>query len=389
MKMKTLALCVGAALLACGFSAQARSVTGVQTCALLLYGAVATGLYYQKAEGVDQATVAMAQYKQTPTDSHFGLKGREDLGNGWYVGFQVESGWSLDSGSLFAENTLFNRVARLYMGNETVEVSAGRMSTFTCASEPYSVFRKLRANMTGSGLPGMAPALMVYNAGELENVVAFATTAKEGFFLQGLYSNGSNKTESTYDWSDRNHVGQMAFGWTGGQLRVGSVLSWELPDQTAKDVVRKKATKGIHLVGSYDFGPAAVSAIFYKGWNDWRIGGAPDMAQILKTGSGVNNMNVTSEGMDTTVGFVSVGMPKGAHYFSAGLGLVDARWKGVSTGMTETKGMATLASVMYYYNLSKRTQLYTGASYSNGTDLLDGVDRFNQVFGTFGIVQRF
>lgn len=381
MKMKTLALCVGAALLACGFSAQASEVQ--------LYGAVATGLYYQKAEGADQATVAMAQYKQTPTDSHFGLKGREDLGNGWYVGFQVESGWSLDSGSLFAENTLFNRVARLYMGNETVEVSAGRMSTFTCASEPYSVFRKLRANMTGSGLPGMAPALMVYNAGELENVVAFATTAKEGFFLQGLYSNGSNKTESTYDWSDRNHVGQMAFGWTGGQLRVGSVLSWELPDQTAKDVVRKKATKGIHLVGSYDFGPAAVSAIFYKGWNDWRIGGAPDMAQILKTGSGVNNMNVTSEGMDTTVGFVSVGMPKGAHYFSAGLGLVDARWKGVSTGMTETKGMATLASVMYYYNLSKRTQLYTGASYSNGTDLLDGVDRFNQVFGTFGIVQRF
>lgn len=381
MKMKTLALCVGAALLACGFSAQASEVQ--------LYGAVATGLYYQKAEGADQATVAMAQYKQTPTDSHFGLKGREDLGNGWYVGFQVESGWSLDSGSLFAENTLFNRVARLYMGNETVEVSAGRMSTFTCASEPYSVFRKLRANMTGSGLPGMAPALMVYNAGELENVVAFATTAKEGFFLQGLYSNGSNKTESTYDWSDRNHVGQMAFGWTGGQLRVGSVLSWELPDQTAKDVVRKKATKGIHLVGSYDFGPAAVSAIFYKGWNDWRIGGAPDMAQILKTGSGVNNMNVTSEGMDTTVGFVSVGMPKGAHYFSAGLGLVDARWKGVSTGMTETKGMATLASVMYYYNLSKRMQLYTGASYSNGTDLLDGVDRFNQVFGTFGIVQRF
>ena len=263
MKMKTLALCVGAALLACGFSAQASEVQ--------LYGAVATGLYYQKAEGAEQATVAMAQYKQTPTDSHFGLKGREDLGNGWYVGFQVESGWSLDSGSLFAENTLFNRVARLYMGNETVEVSAGRMSTFTCASEPYSVFRKLRANMTGSGLPGMAPALMVYNAGELENVVAFATTAKEGFFLQGLYSNGSNKTESTYDWSDRNHVGQMAFGWTGGQLRVGSVLSWELPDQTAKDVVRKKATKGIHLVGSYDFGPAAVSAIFYKGWNDWRM----------------------------------------------------------------------------------------------------------------------
>lgn len=381
MKMKTLALCVGATLFACGYTAQASEVQ--------LYGAVATGLYYQKAEGADKATVGMAQYKQTPTDSHFGLKGRENLGNGWYVGFQLESGWSLDSGSLFEENTLFNRVARLYMGNDTVEVSAGRMSTFTCASDPYSVFRKLRANMTGSGLPGMAPALMVYNAGELENVIAFATTANEGFFLQGLYSNGSNKTETTYDWSDRNHVGQMAFGWTGGQLRVGSVLNWELPDQTAAETVRKKATKGIHLVGSYDFGPAAFSAILYKGWNDWRIGGAPDMGQILKTGSGVNNLNATSEGMDTTVGFVSVGIPKGAHYLSAGLGFIDARWKGVSTGMTETKGTATLASLMYYYNLSKRTQLYSGASYCNGSDLLDGVDRFNQIFGTFGIVQRF
>ena len=37
---------------------------------------------------------------------------------------------------------------------------------------------------------------------------------------------------------------------------------------------------------------------------------------------------------------------------------------------------------MYYYNLSKRTQLYAGASYANGHDLLDGVDRFNQVFAS-------
>ena len=77
-------------------------------------------------------------------------------------------------------------------------------------------------------------------------------------------------------------------------------------------------------MGSYDFGPAAVSAIFYKGWNDWRIGGAPEYGADPQDGSGVNNMNASSEGMDTTVGFVSVGMPKGAHLLSAGLGLVDA-----------------------------------------------------------------
>ena len=43
---------------------------------------------------------------------------------------------------------------------------------------------------------------------------------------------------------------------------------------------------------------------------------------------------------------------------------------------------------MYYYNLSKRTQLYAGASYANGHDL-DGVDRFTQVFASGGLTYRF
>lgn len=224
MTIKPIVAALGAALIACGSAASAAETQ--------IYGVVSTGLYYQKAEGADHATVGMAAYKQTPTDSHLGLMGREDLGNGWYAGFQMESGWSLDSGALYDESRLFNRLARLFVGNEFIEVSAGRMSTFSCASEPYSVFKKLRANMTGSGLPGMAPALIVYNKGESDNTIAFATRAKDGFFLQGLYTNGSNDSETEYGWSDNNHVAQVAFGWTGRQLRIGSLLNWEMPEHT-------------------------------------------------------------------------------------------------------------------------------------------------------------
>ena len=56
--------------------------------------------------------------------------------------------------------------------------------------------------------------------------------------------------------------------------------------------------------------------------------------------------------------------------------------------MKETKGTAYQASLMYYYNLSKRTQLYSGVSYSDGDKLLDTVDRFNQIFGTVGLQHR-
>lgn len=39
--------------------------------------------------------------------------------------------------------------------------------------------------------------------------------------------------------------------------------------------------------------------------------------------------------------------------------------------------------------ITTRTQLYAGASYANGHDLLDGVDRFNQVFASGGLTYRF
>lgn len=118
MKLKPISKAILAAAAAAGimpFAAQAADVN--------VYGVVATGLYYQKTEGADNGNVGMAQYKQTPTDSHFGITGREDLGNGLYVGFQLESGYSTDSGNMWEDDRLFNRVARLYAGNSQIECS--------------------------------------------------------------------------------------------------------------------------------------------------------------------------------------------------------------------------------------------------------------------------
>lgn len=40
--------------------------------------------------------------------------------------------------------------------------------------------------MTASGLPGMAPATMVFNVGEMDNAIAFRTNGDDGFFVQGF-----------------------------------------------------------------------------------------------------------------------------------------------------------------------------------------------------------
>ena len=57
--------------------------------------------------------------------------------------------------------------------------------------------------------------------------------------------------------------------------------------------------------------------------------------------------------------------------------------------MRETKGTAVQASVMYTYRLSKRTQLYAGASFSDADKMLDHVDRFNQLWSTAGMTVSF
>lgn len=74
MKLKPISKAILAAAAATSimpFAAQAADVN--------VYGLVATGLYYQKTEGADNGNVGMAQYtsryKQTPTDSHFGITG--------------------------------------------------------------------------------------------------------------------------------------------------------------------------------------------------------------------------------------------------------------------------------------------------------------------------
>lgn len=90
MKLKPISKAILAAAAATSimpFASQAADVN--------VYGLVATGLYYQKTEGADNGNVGMAQYKQTPTDSHFGITGREDLGNGLYGGFSSKTATAL------------------------------------------------------------------------------------------------------------------------------------------------------------------------------------------------------------------------------------------------------------------------------------------------------
>ena len=48
------------------------------------------------------------------TGSRFGLRGAEEFGNGWKVGFVLENGFSGDSGELGDGDRIFDREAIVY-----------------------------------------------------------------------------------------------------------------------------------------------------------------------------------------------------------------------------------------------------------------------------------
>ena len=65
-----------------------------------------------------------------------------------------------------------------------------------------------------------------------------------------MYSNGNEEEETAYDWADNRHVGQVALGWVGERLRLGTVLSYERFSHVVEGKDRKDDAMGIHLIAS-------------------------------------------------------------------------------------------------------------------------------------------
>ena len=97
-----------AALAVLGAFAGSAAAADVQ-----LYGVVDEGFIYTNTKVTDQKSDNQFQLGSgLNLGSRWGLKGTEDLGNGYKVGFKLESGFNADTGTL-QENRLFRREAGL------------------------------------------------------------------------------------------------------------------------------------------------------------------------------------------------------------------------------------------------------------------------------------
>ncbi|WP_368045604.1 porin, partial [Turicimonas muris] len=91
-----------------------------------LYGVLDGGVVVSKAKKADTKVQAKSGFD---SGSRWGLKGVEDLGNGYSVGFQLEQGYNLDDGTTANGTGTFTRESRLFVQGGFGTLSFGRFGS--------------------------------------------------------------------------------------------------------------------------------------------------------------------------------------------------------------------------------------------------------------------
>jgi len=269
--------------------------------------------------------------------SRWGLKGAEDLGGGMKAIFQLESGFSLDTGVSAQQGQLFGRQAFVGLQSNFGTVSLGRQYTAydnlqAATNQNYDAFTFNARNGSGASNGGVAANGIQDYTSRANNSIAYTSPSFGGFSGAVVYSFGENKNAPATTTpafagnvnGDATDNASVHIKYANGPILVGYAYQQEKLLAVAGAQDKNK----YNLVGgSYDFGVAKLTASY----------------NTVK-----NNVLKDKEGQ------IGVSVPFGAAAISAGY----ARSKSEGLGIERTgKGYSILGT----YDLSKRTRLYAGA----------------------------
>lgn len=342
-----------------------------------VYGRIDTGLSYVHYDetGLSDAVDTLSLDSGLSSGSRWGLKGSEDLGNGYQVGFVLESGFSSDTGKM-SKDDLFNREATLRVSGPFGSIYAGRMGRI--GSDAGSVgFYAGSVSPFGSGWGEMAGHFAVtanYDS-RYSNALAYVSPKVGPVTVYAQYTMG-NATENE---SGDDRLFSLGAKADFGALQVLGLVEYlnkkSVDGTTVYDDSKYDDSYTINLGGSYDFG---VAKVFLAGQY---FNAAPNFA-----GQG-GNWEKSFDGFGVNVG-ASAPIGAGEFLVSAGYGKGDYHF---DTKDTNLSADSYIFQVGYTYPFSKRTNLYAGAGYHQTTmeeeASKDSKTKTTQVM--FGLLHKF
>ena len=181
-------LIAAAVMAASGVAFAASNVT--------LYGVIEEGVVVSKAKHKDTLVNLESGFD---SGNRWGLRGVEDLGNGYSVGFILEQGFTANNGDEGEAGKAFNREAILSVKGGFGSLAFGRTGGLAFAQS--QAIRTGWVFGTGYGAAGWNAIDWV--AKRMNNTISYASSAFAGFTVHAMYSNGVEA--DTNKWSDNSH----------------------------------------------------------------------------------------------------------------------------------------------------------------------------------------
>lgn len=327
-----------------------------------LYGLVDLGLNWTQVDNGKTTTESFGMGSGQNSGSRFGLKGTEDLGNGYKVGFNLENSFKADDGALDKGSRLFHRESLLFVQTPFGEISAGRTGALDAGTGRYNLMGSgATAIGTGWDKVGCSSDVLLGTGSRMDNTLTFKSPNMAGFTVlaqASLKKDNTSKTDGEEGSSDAERYYGLGVTYGVGAFNTGLVVSQADYGRAAVNGNNPQNDDDMLTVSgfvNYDFGmiKPMFAAQYWDGGKDY---------------DGAASVNITSDQKNyATKGY---GLVVGATAPVVGGTLkVTAGWNDYET-LFETaqdgngEGNNFMVGVGYEYPLSKRTFVYTAAGYS-------------------------
>lgn len=361
-----------------------------QAAEVQLYGLVDLGMNWTQQDKNGDKTDSFSMATGQNSGSRFGLKGTEDLGNGYTVGFVLENAFNADDGTLDKSGRLFHRESLLFVQSAWGELSFGRTGGLDAGTGRYNLMGSgASAFGTGWDQVGNSTGILLGTGDRMDNTITYKSPNFAGFNVYAQVSlKKDNKAEDINDTgtgdsavdgaegsSDADRYYAVAATYGAGALQTGLVVSQT--DYSRYTVNHNVENDDTALVVSgfvnYDFGMIK-----------------PMLAAQYWDGALEDNTTKSTFRSPLTKGYgviVGATAPVLGGTVKATLGYNDYE-EVVADGDDGNNWMVGLG---YEYPLSKRTFVYTAAGYKEAkTETKEGVeskDKTTEVM--FGMVHKF
>lgn len=361
-----------------------------QAAEVQLYGLVDLGMNWTQQDKNGDKTDSFSMATGQNSGSRFGLKGTEDLGNGYTVGFVLENAFNADDGTLDKSGRLFHRESLLFVQSAWGELSFGRTGGLDAGTGRYNLMGSgASAFGTGWDQVGNSTGILLGTGDRMDNTITYKSPNFAGFNVYAQVSlKKDNKAEDIDDTgtgdsavdgaegsSDADRYYAVAATYGAGALQTGLVVSQT--DYSRYTVNHNVENDDTALVVSgfvnYDFGMIK-----------------PMLAAQYWDGALEDNTTKSTFSSPLTKGYgviVGATAPVLGGTVKATLGYNDYE-EVVADGNDGNNWMVGLG---YEYPLSKRTFVYTAAGYKEAkTETKEGVESKGKTTEVmFGMVHKF